>query len=306
MNYYQILSTRKVPQKFLTFSHEDILPKGQLVDVNIRGTALKGIVMSKIENDNVFDIDKIKPISKIPPFIFNSFQINFLLSFTQNTFNQINTVFSGFLKPFSILTQKQWQSLLASNLNTNLEFESENKLNLEVNFILDMYITLRIIYIIRTIINNKHKSTTIIIFPEKKYLEKTMLELESSTEFKELAKDIEIYTYSGDANKKSKLTVWNLISPENINPKIIFSTRAGLFLPFQKLNEIILIDESNSMYIQDQNSLYFDTRDAVFLMSKSYGANLTFLSTLPSVRLFNFYNKEVVEQIGGGIKNEID
>lgn len=306
MNYYQILSTRKVPQKFLTFSHENILLKGQLVDINVRGTALKGIVMSKIESDNVFDVDKIKTISHLYPFVFNQFQINFLSSFTQNTFNQINTVFSGFLKPFSLITQKQWQNLLKSNLNTNLEFKPKNKLNLEVNFVLDMYITLRIIYIIRTIINKHDKSNIIIIFPEKKYLEKTILELESNTEFTELAKDIKIYTYSGDANKKSKITVWDLINPENTNLKIIFSTRIGIFLPFQKLDEIILIDESNSMHIQDQNSLYFDTRDAVFLMSKSYGANLTFLSTLPSVRLFNFYNKEIMEKIGGGIKNEID
>jgi hypothetical protein len=78
--------------------------------------------------------------------------------------------------------------------------------------------------------------------------------------------------------------------------QIILSTRSGLFLPFTALTDIILVDEGNSMYIQDQNSLYYDTREAIFLISKAFNANISFISPLPSIRLYNMYNKEALEK----------
>jgi primosomal protein N' len=85
----------------------------------------------------------------------------------------------------------------------------------------------------------------------------------------------------------------NYIAPKL---QIILSTRSGLFLPFTALTDIILVDEGNSMYIQDQNSLYYDTREAIFLISKAFNANISFISPLPSIRLYNMYNKQALDQ----------
>ncbi|MEM1312231.1 MAG: hypothetical protein AAGF07_02090, partial [Patescibacteria group bacterium] len=140
----------------------------------------------------------------------------------------------------------------------------------------------------------------LLIFPEKKYLEKILEEVISNHDFQSALKDkINIHMYAGDTNKKSKEAVWNLINFNNDTKKlkIVFTTRVGLFLPFVNLNNIVLVDESNSMYIQDQNSVYFDTRVAAFLLAQAYQAKLTFLSSLPSIRLYNFYPKNVIKQL---------
>jgi hypothetical protein len=88
------------------------------------------------------------------------------------------------------------------------------------------------------------------------------------------------------------------VNRANHTPKlqIILSTRSGLFLPFTTLTDIILVDEGNSMYIQDQNSLYYDTREAIFLISKALNANISFISPLPSIRLYNMYDKQSLEK----------
>jgi hypothetical protein len=78
--------------------------------------------------------------------------------------------------------------------------------------------------------------------------------------------------------------------------QIIVSTRSGLFLPFTTLTDIILVDEGNSMYIQDQNSLYYDSREAIFLISKALNANISFISPLPSIRLYNMYDKQALKK----------
>ena len=106
-------------------------------------------------------------------------------------------------------------------------------------------------------------------------------------------------SYSGSVNKKSKDCIWSLINflKQDANRvQVIFSTRSGIFIPFCNLGQIILIDEANSVYIQDQNSIYYDTRDAVFLLSSVFGSNLNFISKLPSIRLYNSYSNELLIQ----------
>lgn len=78
---------------------------------------------------------------------------------------------------------------------------------------------------------------------------------------------------------------------ENYKIRLFWGTRSALFLPFENLVQIILIDEANSFHIQEQNSLYFDSREAVFLLHKSANCYLDFVSKLPSVRFQTFYQQ---------------
>jgi hypothetical protein len=238
----------------------------------------------------------------------------------------------------------------------------------KVEFLIDFNIIVRIMYIIRSLtcmIKEDQKALKqginrqlLIVFPEKKYLNKVYKSIFSElSKSKELGEIVEVLYYAGEPTKKPKECVWSMLNFENkintnvtattvspqesqnvsnppdrifryaqddghiIDPnfidnsirpnqtsqnvntrnqtprlQIILSTRSGLFLPFTALNDIILVDEGNSMYIQDQNSLYYDTREAIFLISKAFNANISFISTLPSIRLYNMYNKEALEQ----------
>jgi hypothetical protein len=257
-----------------------------------------------------------------------------------------------------------------------IETPEEVQITPKVEFLIDFDIIVRIMYIIRSlasIIKEDQKALKqginrqlLIVFPEKKYLNKVYKSIYNEISgSKELSEIVEVLYYAGEPTKKPKECVWSMLNFEKINSKInlaetknqnigietnvtiteiiengssryaqddtsilnsknsfnnkssnninqtsqnvntenetprlqiILSTRSGLFLPFTTLTDIILVDEGNSMYIQDQNSLYYDTREAIFLISKAFNANISFISPLPSIRLYNMYNKEALEK----------
>ena len=201
-------------------------------------------------------------------------------------------------------------------LKKNIVLENSQLIAPKVEFLIDLDIKVRIMYIIRSLKSEIQKPSKalkldvnrqiLIVFPEKKYLNKVYkyLQLEINKDI-ELSKIIELLYYTSEPTKKTKECIWSMLDFEinffkdhNPIPKlqIICSTRSGLFLPFFNLKDIVLIDEGNSMYIQDQNSLYYDTREAIFLISKAFNANISFISPLPSIRLYNMYNKQVLEK----------
>lgn len=213
---------------------------------------------------------------------------------------------------------------ISKDFQKNQVLSDSPKIAPKVEFLIDFDIKVRIMYIIRSLMssfqaisstsNSNNIKQLLIIFPEKKYLNKIYkyLQIEIARD-KELVKNIELLYYASEPTKKPKECIWQMLNLNNwpgkvlkqthdkvilVNPKlqIILSTRSGLFLPFTNLNDIILADEGNSMYIQDQNSLYYDTREAIFLISKAFNANISFISPLPSIRLYNMYNKATLEK----------
>jgi hypothetical protein len=201
----------------------------------------------------------------------------------------------------------------------------------KVDFLIDLDIKVRIMYIIRSLIcsfqaivsdsNSTINKQLLIIFPEKKYLNKIYKFIANEIlKSKELLQYTELLYYASEPTKKPKECIWSMLNIKNVTAttvsplknynsnqtsqntnitsklQIILSTRSGLFLPFTSLTDIILVDEGNSMYIQDQNSLYYDTREAIFLISKAFNANISFISPLPSIRLYNMYNKDTLEK----------
>jgi primosomal protein N' len=203
---------------------------------------------------------------------------------------------NSYFQPLFSLPKKEWKNININN--TIVDFNGDYG---KVDFILDIDITVRIMYLIRNVIYNNIKNKKIlIIFPEKKYLNKIYSEIKDQLKkTPEINSKLQFNFYSGDKTKSAKSTVLKLLQTkqdeQNIT-NIILSTRNGIFLPFSDLQEVIMVDEANSMYIQDQNSIYFDAREAVFLLSKAFKANLSFISTLPSIRLYSFYSEKVLEE----------
>ncbi|NJS41045.1 hypothetical protein HC766_01485 [Candidatus Gracilibacteria bacterium] len=98
-----------------------------------------------------------------------------------------------------------------------------------------------------------------------------------------------IYNYTN----QSQLPTFNIIT----------GTKSSLFLPYWNLDSIIFVDEPNSYYIQDQNSLYYDARDAVFILSQAFESSLHFISRLPSIRLNSMYDKKKLEDLVNNYAN---
>lgn len=203
--------------------------------------------------------------------------------------------------------EEEIKKTLSNSVNKK-KSEKQAKSDISVTFELDSNYVVRIINLIRSqksIQNTSSFINILIIFPEQKLLDKIFYGV---TEEFTNQKDINFFKYSNNGNKDAKYTARKVILDAFYNKKesenknltsykqqkinLFFSTRSGVFLPFSHLNEILLIDEPNSMYVQEQNELYFDTRDIVYLMAKSYKCKLVYVSSLPSLRLFQNYDKE--------------
>ncbi len=295
MNYYIVLPSKKIPQPYLTYKYTEELEVGRIIEVNVRNASVWAVVLKKVDVSSLkFDESKVKEIENKLPVILGEQNIKFLYAFSQNTFNTLNTVLNSFLQPFKLLTKKQWSELSSKQVELAQNTPPASGSGFNVLFDLNIYTTLRIIYIIRSHLNTT-KKRILLVFPETKHINRFLDELTNQQDFTEIKKKLDIFIYTGSPDKESKKTVWSILN-QNSKTTIILSTRSGLFLPFNKLDEIILVDEANSFHIQDQNQIYFDTRDVIYLMAQSFQSKLTFLSTLPSIRLYNFYQSEVFTQ----------
>ena len=320
MYFYSVLIDKKIPSIRLTYKSEVKLVKGTLVSILLRKNEVYGVIVSEQSPESIASPDKISEIKSILPYIFSERQMRLQSVISYNTFNSPNTVLDGFINPIVSLTKKDFISLKENQLNNNISLDQPATLisnKKKIEYYLDTEVVLRIIYIIRISIEAYSKSflnsldtdsqiqiNILVLFPEKKYLDKVFkefLDIGIESEFLGKSAQINIIKYSGDKTKSNRDSIYNILNIKNqSNSKaqinIIFSTRAGLFLPFQSLHDILVIDESNSMYIQEQNSLYFDARELSFILGEVFGANLNFISRVPSIRLYSFYPETVLRQ----------
>jgi primosomal protein N' len=171
---------------------------------------------------------------------------------------------------------------------------------------LDVDISLRIIYLIRSIINTHKQSQILLLFPENKYLIKIYQEIKDSSDFIQLSRSTKIETniFTASNSSKTSKTLESILRSDFDSTNIIFGTRSSIFLPFTNLSNVIVVDETNLMYIQDQNNLYYDSREAVFILCSILQCDITFISQLPSIRLLEMYSNDSFEElISGYIKN---
>ena len=304
MFYYQILPEKKLPIEYLIYCSKTPLKRGQVVKVLIKNSSSLGLVLTEASTVQVNQLEEIKEVSQILPLILSEKQINFLFALAYNTFNQPSEVLNGMLSPFKKLSNKFWQILKThnsykeSNISSDVGSTSITKQVLKPEILLvenEDQMLFRIRYIIRSYISMNDKQASnyplVFLFPEQKFLLNIKRKLDDF--FKQLSLQVDVF--DSIQSSQSQQTIINILTQTS---QIIFGTRQVLFLPWQTSKlDLVLIDESNSFYIQDEKGLYYDTRDASFIFSQIFGAGLTFLTILPSVRLFNFSLKPSLETI---------
>lgn len=330
MFYYQILTNIK-QTGFLTFSSDIPLKMGRVVSVKVKNRAVFGVVVQKNPHTPNF---KTNPVLEVFDVYLPPKCLVFINLFAFHTFQNINEVFNAYLPSLNIL--------IAQSKKNNQVFEIENGQNEQNNFennsgdnlknqekpeirqktknpvfTLENDLWFRIKYIIRSLTtpnpnqkNDTKNQTILFIFPEKSYLKKYFKETENFIENdlkKERENSVEnlaLNIFSSGSLKTNKTTLFNLFEKNSEKTNIIFGTRSLLFLPFDEIQQIYFFEENDANYIQEQNSLYFDTRDAIFYLSHVFGANLEFISTLPSIRLLQFYSKESLGIVLSNLSNK--
>jgi len=279
MNYYQVIPAMKLPYDYLTYASAETIERGQIVRIPVRKKLQYAVVIKK-QNNLDFDPKLLKFIESTTPFKLSDNQINFLHIFSFNTFNKLGLSSLLFIQPFKILPKKIIDTLdiQTKSQSPDVNKGDNNGINKQfipkVDYIIDYNITVRIRYIIRSI---KYTNSVLFLFPEQKWIDKAIKDLTGSG-----IDMTQIHIYTGKKDAHSKKTVQRLLNGDRI---IVFGLRSSLFLPYNSLDAIFCIDEGNPFYIQEQNSIYYDTREVVFLAAQSFQTSLTFISNLPSIRL---------------------
>jgi primosomal protein N' len=296
MNYYQIIVNKKVPYQVLTYKSEETIEIGQVVCVLLRKKLVHGLVVSSIEEDLVQTPTKITEISEIVPYRFSDKQISLLKTFSFNTFNDIHNTLDAFLSPILSLNQVQTKQL--RNIGKTQK-ESIKPTNKEIKYVISPHIVLRIRDIIRiSMLEAGSPQTILILAPEKKLIESLQTDLKELLVVEEMADKsyhYDIKTFYGDKSKSSRDAIMSVLDSDIKTHTIIFGTRSSLFLPFKSLTSILLLDEANSLHIQEQNGLYFDAREIAYMLSEVFSVSLYFISRVPSIRLHSLYNSKDIE-----------
>ena len=94
--------------------------------------------------------------------------------------------------------------------------------------------------------------------------------------------------YHSKFNNNERVELWNKI--KNGEVKIVLGARSALFLPFKELGLIIVDEEHDSSYKQQEPAPRYNARDASIFYASLFGAKVLLGSATPSVE--SYYNAE--------------
>ncbi len=98
-----------------------------------------------------------------------------------------------------------------------------------------------------------------------------------------------IAVYHSKYSEKQRVEIWqNVLSGKS---RIILGTRSSIFLPFQSLNLIIVDEEHDSSYKQNEPNPRYNARDCAIYLANNFNAKIILGSATPSMEsYFNALN----------------
>lgn len=93
----------------------------------------------------------------------------------------------------------------------------------------------------------------------------------------------DVLVYHSRMNNQERVEIWNAVL---LGAKLVISARSGLFLPFGSLGLIIVDEEHDPSYKQNEPNPRYNARDTAIYMSHQCGANIILGSATPSLETF--------------------
>ena len=266
--------------------HKDLF-KGSLVEVEFKKKVIVGVVINFIKSTTLRK--PLKEINKVlNPFFFNSEIMESINFISQYSCNKSSMILKMFLSNF---TMKESKILLDQNkikkkfnekklkLNSNQE-EVIRKID-DVTFKKFKVILLEgvtgsgktrvYLHKVRKVINQGYQC--LILVPE--IILTTQWVKDVKNDF-----DIEPTVYHSSIKKKKREEIWK---KTNLNQeKLIIGTRSAIFLPFRKLGLIVIDEEHDSSYKQEEQ-LIINARDFSIVRAKNANCLVILSSATPSL-----------------------
>ncbi|HMR88677.1 MAG TPA: primosomal protein N', partial [Saprospiraceae bacterium] len=94
----------------------------------------------------------------------------------------------------------------------------------------------------------------------------------------------EVLVYHSRMNNQERVEMWNAVL---IGAKLVIAARSGLFLPFNNLGLIIVDEEHDPSFKQNEPSPRYNARDAAIYLSNLMKASIVLGSATPSLESFS-------------------
>ena len=99
--------------------------------------------------------------------------------------------------------------------------------------------------------------------------------------------------YHSKFSNEERFEVWNNVLKNKENARIVVGVRSSIFLPFQNLKLVIVDEEHDSSFKQENPAPRYNARDSAIKLSKIHNAKLILGSATPSLESkFNALNKK--------------
>ena len=278
-------------------SSELDLKVGDYVLVPFGKSNIIGVVWDQFEKkkDKKFVTKKIIRKINIPPLKKSS--INFL-----NWFSEYNIVPKGMTLKMHLLNNSEPDSIDEKNYDIyNNEISFKNKINLSLeqkNCLKEINVSNEKfrVHVLQGITGS---GKTIIYFESLKNLIKKgfqglilLPEIGLSEQFR--IKFIEFFGFEpaiwhSGVTKKNKNIIWNGVANNKI--KVVIGARSSLFLPFSKLGIIIVDEEHDQSYKQDEGVVY-NARDMAISRASFENIPINLITAVPSVETYDNIKKK--------------
>lgn len=98
----------------------------------------------------------------------------------------------------------------------------------------------------------------------------------------------QIAVYHSKYNTNERIEVWQKLVSENTSTKIVLGVRSALFLPFTNLGLLIVDEEHEATYKQQDPAPRYHARDTAIVLAKMHQAKVVLGSATPSIE--SYYN----------------
>jgi primosomal protein N' (replication factor Y) len=272
------------------------LKVGDYVEVSFGKSKLTGVVWDNFEkkNNKKFNVKKINKRLDVPRL--NKDTINFL-----NWFSEYNIVPKGMALKFVLLSGKTVEALdkkFYQNYSNITNYKSF-KLTTEQKNSLDQINISNKKFNVHVLQGTTGSGKTIVYFEAlKKILEKgnqgliMLPEIGLTSQFEK--KFIEFFGFKpaiwhSSVTKKNKEIIWSGVVSGKI--RVVIGARSSLFLPFKKLGIIIVDEEHDQSYKQDEGVSY-NARDMAISRASFENIPVNLITAVPSIETYENIKKK--------------
>ena len=278
-----------------TYESDIKLKIGDFVEVPFGRSKIIGVVWNEFEKNinKSFKIKKI--INKLNIPCLNLSTINFL-----NWFSEYNIVPKGMAlklvllsgKPIKEFEEKFYQKFFFKNVENPIKLTTEQKNSLDQINLSNTKFNVHVLQ------GTTGSGKTIVYFEalksvlEKGYQGLVMLpEIGLTNQFEK--KFIEFFgfrpaVWHSGISKKNKEIIWSGISNGEI--KVVIGARSSLFLPFKKLGLIIVDEEHDQSFKQDEGVIY-NARDMAISRASFENIPVNLITAVPSIETYDNIKK---------------